>query len=101
MTANGQLWKKHRHIISPAFHAQALRAMIPVFANHAARLVLEIELKLQEKESGETNLTQVQQDIDVGSIAVPFYAEASHTTADIICETGIVHSLPFLPKVHR
>lgn len=67
--------------------------MIPVFANHGARLAIEIELKMQERESGnDQHLSQVQRDIPLDYLAVPFHVESSHTTADIICETGLIQT---------
>ncbi|GJQ82469.1 hypothetical protein Trydic_g14460 [Trypoxylus dichotomus] len=70
LTSWGEKWKKHRKIITPAFHFQILEESIDVFNSAAAILIAKLEEQSKK-----------------GSIDVyPFIARC---TLDIICETAM------------
>ncbi|XP_044271096.1 cytochrome P450 4c3-like isoform X2 [Tribolium madens] len=70
LTSGGTKWKKHRKIITPAFHFQILKQFIEVFESGGNRFIQ----KLQK---------------EVGKKSIDIYPFVNLCTLDIICESAM------------
>ncbi|KAJ3632246.1 hypothetical protein MTP99_009263 [Tenebrio molitor] len=70
LTSDGPKWKKHRRILTPAFHFQILEQFIDVFESGGNTLIQKLEK-------------------EVGKKSVDIYPFVTLCTLDIICETAM------------
>ncbi|EFA04665.2 cytochrome P450 CYP4BN1 [Tribolium castaneum] len=70
LTSDGPKWKKHRKIITPAFHFQILEQFVEVFESGGNRFVQQLQK-------------------EVGKKSVDIYPYVTLCTLDIICESAM------------
>ncbi|KAJ3655745.1 hypothetical protein Zmor_014860 [Zophobas morio] len=70
LTSKGPKWRKHRRILTPAFHFKILEQFIDVFESGSEKLVTKLEK-------------------EVGKSSVDIYPLVTLCTLDIICETAM------------
>jgi cytochrome P450 family 4 len=74
LTSDGTKWKKHRRILTPAFHFQILEQFVDVFESAGNRLVKKLRN-------------------EIGKNSVDIYPYVTLCTLDIICESAMGTSI--------
>jgi len=83
VTSNGDLWKAHRTLINPAFHAESLSSMFPSFVGHTQELIDILIDKIS---------SLPPEDLGLG-FSTDFLILMSELTGDIICDTAFGYQL--------